>query len=216
MSRCDCPNDIQEEQIRQILPRIPARDRALIEIGLQTGLRLSELLSLTVSQMWRDGRPVGVLHVARRNLKGGRALGNSVRSRAIPLNLRAREAIAAYLGGPEIRSPASPLFPSRNGRGAKALTRQAARNCIHRHLVDAGLSRDYVWGAHSLRKRFARKIYEATKDIQVTRAALGHRFIVTTQAYLGEQEEEAGCAILRMGEPANGEDARQLPKEVAG
>jgi len=161
--------------------------------------------------------PTQMLRVARRRLKGGRGIhARSVTSRAIPLNARAREAIVAYLGGPEIRPAESPLFPSRNGKGAKAITRQAARNCIHRHLLGAGLSEDRVWGGHSLRKRFARKIYRATKDIHVTRAALGHRYLVTTQIYLGEAEEEAQFAIMRLGEAAYGEKTPAVPREAAG
>jgi hypothetical protein len=54
------------------LPTRPLRDQLLVVMGMNTGLRLRELLGLTVGAVWRDGAPVSVLQVDRRNLKGGR------------------------------------------------------------------------------------------------------------------------------------------------
>jgi hypothetical protein len=50
-----------------------------------------------------------------------------------------------------------------------------------------------------MRRRFCRRIYEATRDINVTRAAVGHRWIQTTQLYLGLADEAAAAAILAVG-----------------
>ncbi len=56
-----------------------------------------------------------------------------------------------------------------------------------------------VWGAHSLRRRFVRRVYEATQNIELTRIAVGHRWLTTTQGYLGFGEEDAAEAILKIG-----------------
>lgn len=205
MYRADAPNEIDEARIREALPHLATRDRLLIELGFETGLRLSELLSLRVRDVWRDGKPLEVLRTGRARLKGGRgARARSVSSRTIPLNTRAQAAIAAHLGDFEEKrvEPSDPLF-SGQGRAQCPLTRQHAVRVIRKIFLGAGLSADRVWSGHSLRRRFVRRIHDATGDLNLVRQAVGHRWISTTQLYLGLEEERAATAILQLGhEPA--------------
>ena len=47
-----------------------ARDRALFILGLKSGFRISEMLSLRVSDVWKDGKVVEAVSVARKRMKG--------------------------------------------------------------------------------------------------------------------------------------------------
>ncbi len=164
---------------------------------METGLRLSELLSLKVSSVWQNGAPVSVLRVPRWQLKGGRGpRARSIPGRVIPLNSKAQAALAEYLVSRQA-DPEEALFPSREG-GA-ALTRRQGTRIVRKVLVAAGLDPARVWGGHSLRRRFCQRIYDQTKDINLTRAAVGHRWIQTTQLYLGLADESAAEAILALG-----------------
>ncbi len=201
MLRADTPTDLDWERVSQHLPSRHPRDRAIVELGVQTGLRLSELLGLRIQDVWKGGAPLPILRVSRRNLKGGRGIrARSVSSRTIPINTRAREALIAHLGQ-DARSPANPLFQSRNAAGTIPLCRRQAIRIIKKIFVDAGLDPQRVWAGHSLRKRFVRGIFEQTGSINIARQAVGHRWVTTTQLYLSMEEDEAQAAIQRLGEP---------------
>jgi site-specific recombinase XerD len=178
------------------------RDRLLCVLGFETGLRISELLGLRVGDVWQGGAPVRVLRVTRNRLKSGRGeQARSVRSRAVPLNSRARCALLEHFGLTAITNKDAPLFPSREGDG-RAITRRQATRIIRKIFLIAGCEPAGVWAGHSLRRRFVRRVFDATGDINVTREAVGHRYIATTQLYLGLVEEEAHAAILMIGCPA--------------
>lgn len=208
MRRCDCPNDLDEARLLAYLPRCSARNRLLVVLGMETGLRLSELtgpFGLTVGDVWRGGGPVAVLRMDRRRLKGGRGIGSRskrVLSRNIPLNACAQDALVAALGGQPAQEPTAPLFQSR--QGGRALTRRQATRVVGNICRAAGLDPLGVWSGGSLRQRYGRAVYAlADRDINVARAALGHRWITTTQIYLGLEEEAAAAAIMALGARRN-------------
>jgi integrase len=204
MNRCDCPTDIDEARVIAYLPWCSARDRLLVILGLQTGLRLSELLRLTVSSVWQQGAPVSVIRVQRKALKGGRSTrARTVRGRVIPLNAQAQGAVATYILEREEADglpPGAPLFPSR--KGDRALQRAQAWVIVRAIFRNAGLDHSRIWGGHSLRRRFCRRVYDETGSIEITRVAVGHRWVQTTQQYLGFEEEDAAAAILAIGRTA--------------
>lgn len=203
MNRCDCPNELDEEKVRLVLPSCAPRDRLLVELGFETGLRISELLGLRVGEVWSGAEPAKIIRLSRQRLKGGRGANpRRVNARIIALNARARTAIAEVIAARFADEPvdlAASLFPSRENDGGALGRRQAVR-VIRGIFLSAGLPAHLVWAGHSLRRRFVRRLYDATGDINLTRVAVGHRWITTTQAYLGLAEEEAQAAILRMGE----------------
>ncbi len=79
--------------------RFALRDRAYFETALQMGLRVSEMLSLTVGQVYQYGRVVEEVSIERRHMKGGRA--GRASGRTIPLSRDASVycRLAAALGG---------------------------------------------------------------------------------------------------------------------
>ena len=159
------------------------RNRSLFMLGVSCGGRISELLSLKVSDVYQNSKPVTDLVFDKSIVKG------KDQSRAVPLNTDGRDAIdeliywmLSSLGNmDEFRE--YPIFPSRNGGGIRSMTRKAAADVLKAAFEKAGLNGKLA--THSLRKSYAQRLYEQTSDIYVIKEMLGHRQINTTQAYLG-------------------------------
>lgn len=157
------------------------RNRNLFMLGVSVGGRISELLALTVGDVWQNNKPVSDLLFDRNIVKGGEV------SRAVPVNVDGRQAIedliawqAELYGSVDANRP---LFPSRKGQGWKAMRRQMAHDALKLAFEAAGLNGKL--GTHSLRKSYAQRLYEQTNDIYAVQEMLGHKSVVTTQRYLG-------------------------------
>ena len=158
-----------------------ARNRSLFMIGVSTGGRISELLSLQLADVYQNGRPVTDLLYSKSIVKGGEV------SRAVPVNRDGRQAIddliswhTDYYG---ITEADRPLFPSRNGQGQKRMSRRTAHDVLKTAFEAAGLNGHLA--THSLRKSFAQRLYDRTGDIFAVQEMLGHKAVATTQKYLG-------------------------------
>ena len=167
------------------------RNRGLFMIGVSTGGRISELLSLTIGDVYQNGSAVTDLLFQRSIVKGGEV------SRAVPVNADGRRAIDALVNWHRrhYRSVASkrPLFPSRHKSGTVALHRQTAHDILKNAFIAAGLNGKLA--THSLRKSFAQRLYDKTGDIYMVQELLGHRNISTTQNYLGVNYADARAAV---------------------
>ena len=167
------------------LPVSPARlkyaNRGLFLLGVSTGGRISELLSLTIGDVYQNRRAVTDLLYDRSIVKGGEV------SRAVPVNTDGMRAIDDLIRWHRERYNTThkrrPLFPSRNGQGKHRMTRRAAHNVLKSAFVSAGLNGHLA--THSLRKSFAQRLYEQTGDVFTVQEMLGHKSIATTQKYLG-------------------------------
>jgi len=121
------------------LKEFSLRDQALIILGLNTGFRITEILSLTVGQVWDAGRVKAQVKVSRAQLKGGRGRHRkTVVSRSVPLNAAVTAVLEQYLFarfGSGAADPLAPLFPSRK-HGASITRWQANRfniRCLEDH-----------------------------------------------------------------------------------
>ena len=170
------------------------RNRGLFMIGVSTGGRISELLSLRIGDVWQNQQPVSDLLFDRSIVKGGEV------SRAVPVNIDGRQAIADIIGWHSqtynTTAPTRPLFPSRNKRGTVAMNRQTAHEMLKKAFIDAGLNGKLA--THSLRKSFAQRLYEESSDIYLVQELLGHKNVSTTQKYLGVNYASARQACERM------------------
>ena len=170
------------------------RNRGLFMIGVSTGGRISELLSLTIGDVWQNATAVTDLLFDKSIVKGGEV------SRAVPVNIDGRQAIETLIGWHREKygtiAPARPLFPSRNQNGTVAMNRQTAHEMLKKAFVDAGLNGKLA--THSLRKSFAQRLYEESSDIYLVQELLGHRNVSTTQKYLGVNYANARHACERM------------------
>ena len=157
------------------------RNRGLFMLGVSTGGRISELLSLQIRDVYQNGRAVTDLLFGKSIVKGGEV------SRAVPVNRDGRRAIEELIAWHRERygntEASRPLFPSRNGQGEKRMSRRAAHDVLKMAFEAAGLNGHLA--THSLRKSFAQRLYEQTGDIFAVQEMLGHRNVATTQKYLG-------------------------------
>lgn len=150
------------------------RIRALIEVLYATGLRVSELVSLSLGALSRDGRTVTVRG------KGGK-------ERMVPLGDPAAAALTDYLKHrphfmPEGLPPSAArrMFPSRGREGH--LTRVRFHQLLKELAVAAGLDARRV-SPHVLRHSFASHLLAHGADLRSLQTLLGHADIATTQIY---------------------------------
>jgi len=171
----------------------------LVTAQWQTGFRISEILSLTIGSVARDGRVRSEIGVAPRYLKGG--YGNTRYIPVLPELQRALEGYLLWLQHRMAISPALPLFLSRehNADGsARALSCESARRIVHRAFVLGGIENDGRLGTHTLRKTWARNVYvNSGNDLLVVRSALGHSDVSVTQHYLEPDRAAVLQAIRR-------------------
>jgi integrase/recombinase XerD len=169
------PKTLTESDVEALLgaPDVSAalglRDRAMFETLYASGLRVSELVGLAVSQVNMDG---GVVRV----------MGKGAKERLVPLGEEALHWIKRYLDGsrPQLLGarPANALFVTARGQ---AMTRQAFWNLVKRYARAAGINR--AISPHTLRHAFATHLINHGADLRVVQMLLGHSDISTTQIY---------------------------------
>ena len=142
------------------------RDRCLLQLMLNAGLRAAEVLALTVADIdWLSGR----LTVRQ---------GKGKKDRVLWLNEPVLEELRRWRG----RRPVSAqglLFPTLKGT---PLHSSALRAMVKRRGAKAGLAAKDVH-PHMLRHTFATELYRQTKDIRLVQKALGHSDLSTTIIY---------------------------------
>ena len=170
------------------------RNRGLFVLGVSTGGRISELLSLQIGDVWQNGKPVSDMIYSKNIVKGGE------RSRAVPVNRDGRGAIDDLIAWHRERyntlNKSRPLFPSRQGKRPQPMSRRTAHNVLKAAYEAAGLNGHLA--THSLRKSFAQRLYEQSGDIFMVQELLGHANVATTQKYLGVNYASARQAVEEM------------------
>jgi integrase/recombinase XerC len=153
------------------------RSRAIVELFLQTGIRLSEAATLTRNDVGlpeSQGLPaIGSLHVR----------GKGRKERTITLNSRACEALSAYLATRVNAERGAALFASRNGPG---LTPRGIQRIIDKLMRSAGITGATV---HTLRHTFATHMVRKGTNLRVVQEALGHSSLQTTSRYVALARE---------------------------
>ena len=167
------------------------RNSGLFMLGVSTGGRISELLSLEIGDVYQNGSAVSDLLFEKSIVKGGEV------SRAVPVNRDGRHAIDQLIDWHrkhyQNTDPTRPLFPSRHNSGTVPMHRQTAHDILKKAFIAAGLNGKLA--THSLRKSFAQRLYDKTGDIYLVQELLGHRNISTTQKYLGVNYADARTAV---------------------
>ena len=170
------------------------RDAALLTLGFCTGYRISELLSLKLSDVVDlKGRIYDSVSVKAENTKT--KIGRTVR-----LNSDAVKTLTQFITT-RLKTGAllsEPLFISRKSDGGelRAISRVQAWRVIQVLCELADVVSKGV-GTHSLRKTFAARIYEAVKgELGKVQIALGHANISSTISYLSFQQSDIDAAIM--------------------
>jgi integrase/recombinase XerD len=145
------------------------RDKAALELMYATGMRVSELVNLKVSDVHLD---VGFV----------RCIGKGQKERIIPVGRKAKEALQKYLARarPKFlkKGESSALFLTRLG---KPMSRQSFWMVIKRYVREARIKKRVT--PHTLRHSFATHLLQRGADLRVVQELLGHANISTTQIY---------------------------------
>lgn len=169
------PKSLSESEVDQLLHApdtsvvVEHRDLAMLEVLYASGLRVSELVGLTLPQLSLNQ---GVVRV----------FGKGGKERLVPLGEAAIETVTDYLGSTRqalLRDRQSDvLFPSNRG---KVMTRQTFWYRIKIYAKRAGI--DPNLSPHTLRHAFATHLINHGADLRVVQMLLGHSDLTTTQIY---------------------------------
>jgi integrase/recombinase XerD len=169
------PQSLTEEEVDALLaaPNVADalghRDRAMLEVLYATGVRVSELINLRVTQV---------------NLNQGvlRIVGKGDRERLIPLGDEAQDWLREFVEGARaeilLDRQTDYLFPTRRG---DRMTRQAFWHIIKRYAKKAGVRKKL--SPHTVRHAFATHLLNNGADLRVVQLLLGHSDVSTTQIY---------------------------------
>ncbi|GIU40767.1 tyrosine recombinase XerD [Shewanella sairae] len=169
------PDSLSEQDIDRLLAEpvdddpLESRDKAMLELLYATGLRVSELVGLTMEQLsLRQG-------LVRITGKGGK-------ERLVPLGELAVAELEAYLKFARAEllkgKQSDVLFPSKR---AQQMTRQTFWHRIKLYALRAGISTEL--SPHTLRHAFATHLLNHGADLRVVQLLLGHSDLSTTQIY---------------------------------
>ena len=192
------PKALTEAQVAALLASpngddpIARRDRAMLEVLYGTGVRVSELVGLSIGDLDLDASLL-------------RAFGKGSKERIVPVGAHATRALVAWLG----EGGRSALVPDRwrrrgdaealflGARGGR-LTRQGAWDVLRRHAARVGLGG--LVSPHVLRHSCATHMLDHDADIRAVQELLGHASISTTQVYTLVSTERL-WAVYRSAHP---------------
>ena len=175
------PKPLTEEEVLAVLDGVvgegpvPRRDRAMLELLYGTGIRISELVGLSLGDVDLDAALA-------------RVFGKGSKERVVPLGRPTVRALVDWFG-PEGRPALAPARWARRGdaeavflnaRGGR-LTRQGAWLVVEGHARRAGLAGKL--SPHVLRHSCATHMLDHGADLRVVQEMLGHASISTTQVY---------------------------------
>ena len=169
------PKSLSEADVEALLnapdlsEAIGQRDKAMLEVLYACGLRVTELISLTLEQV---------------NLRQGvlRIMGKGSKERLVPMGEEAIVWIERYMRGARDEllagRPSDVLFPSQRG---EQMTRQTFWYRIKHQAKVAGIGKSL--SPHTLRHAFATHLLNHGADLRVVQMLLGHSDLSTTQIY---------------------------------
>jgi site-specific recombinase XerD len=143
------------------------RDLAIVMLFLQTGLRVSELVNLKLTDIDFTSREITVRQ------------GKGRKDRVVPLVRQAGEALKAYLKVRDAQPEYEEVFIARNGT---SMDQRTVRYRIHKYYKEAGIKKKA--SVHTLRHTFATHQIHNGLKINQLKEVLGHRKMETTYKYV--------------------------------
>ncbi|MFW6281414.1 MAG: site-specific tyrosine recombinase/integron integrase [bacterium] len=160
------------------------RDLAIVKLFLYSGLRLSELVNLNITEIDFDDYSI-------------KFYGKGNKQRYVPLHKDVVQAIKDYIPErneiqPKNDEAEKALFLSRHG---KRISPRTIQLFVKKYAKKANLKRADKITPHKLRHTFASILYNKTKDLRIVQDLLGHEDISTTQIYTHTDTEQRKNAI---------------------
>lgn len=166
------------EAIKKILAKKNQRDLLLFVFGINTGLRISDLLELKVKDVLDTNNKPKISCEIREKKTG--------KNKIFILNDRTREALESYYNGYEFQGEEY-LFKSRTGNN-RPIGREQAWRILSGAAKAAGI--DVRIGTHTLRKTFGYHAYNNGIDITLLQKIFNHSSPSITLRYIGIEQED--------------------------
>lgn len=167
------PDFLTEQEVQQVIAAIDLshplghRNKAIIETLYGCGLRVTELISLTWSQIYIKEEFIKVI-------------GKNNKERLVPIARHTIDQILLYEQPPTAGTDANNVYIFKNNRG-KPLSRVMVFYIIKEYVRLAGISKNV--SPHTFRHSFATHLVERGADLRAVQEMLGHESITTTEIY---------------------------------
>ena len=179
----------QIDTIKKILHASSIRDYCLFTLGINSGLRISDLLNLKISNVV-DGSGKLRERITIREKKTNK-------TKDFPLGEVARKAVAEYLKTRLNYKPDDPLFLSqKRSSGPAALQRDQAYKIINAAAKAINIGEKI--GTHTLRKTFGYHAYKSGVSIEVIQKLFNHSAPSTTLRYIGLTQDDLDVVYLNL------------------
>ena len=172
----------QIETIKKLLKQQNLRDYCLFVLGINSGLRISDLLKLQVIDVTENGKIKDRIRLREKKTN---------KFKDFPLSEKTKQAIKEYLKTRNYKEN-EPLFVSRKNRGF--LLRQQAYKIINDVAKSVGIKEKI--GTHTLRKTFGYHAYNNGYDIAIIQKLFNHSSPAVTLRYIGITQEELDDVYL--------------------
>lgn len=169
----------QLELMKKVLKADNMRDWLLFTIGINSGLRISDLLKLKVEDVINNDR-ITIIE------------SKTGKPKTFPLGETSKKAVKEYLEKENLIS--GWLFPSR--KGDKPITRIQAYRILNDAAEEAGINENI--GTHTLRKTFGYWAYKQNLDIAMIMQLLNHSSPSITKRYIGITQDEMDAVYFNL------------------
>lgn len=181
------PDVLGQEEIKAIIEcadptdTLRVRDRAMLELLYASGLRVSELINLKISDIFLEDEFL-------------RCVGKGNKERLVPMGKYAKQQIDLYLKNarPLLKKSYDTEILFLNVRGNK-LSRMGVWKIVNKYIKKAGITKRVK--PHTFRHSFATHLLEGGADLRVVQELLGHVSITTTEIYTHIDREKLREAI---------------------
>lgn len=174
----------QIDTIKKLLKLRSLRDYCLFVLGINSGLRISDLLKLKISDVSEKGKITDRIRLREKKTN---------KCKDFPLSNSTKSALKEYLKTREY-SENEPLFISRKNKGF--LLRQQAYKIINDVAKSVGIKEKI--GTHTLRKTFGYHAYNNGYDITLIQKLFNHSSPSVTLRYIGITQDEMDDVYLSL------------------
>mgnify|MGYP001599130728 CR=1 FL=1 len=177
------------------------RNLTIFYVGIATGYRIQDIVDFTISEI-KEALENKEFQIQEKKQyrawktqikKNPKSLKKIPYKRIHGIEPQLETILKRYIKG---KRNSEYAFPSQKGQGSQYISSKAFSDILKKVADDKEINIKNITG-HSLRKTYARRLYEATNDIEYVRIALGHLSIEVTKKYLGlEDEVKEGAAKI--------------------
>lgn len=176
-------------KLEELSDKYSERNLMIFYLGVATGYRLQDIVCLTIGEL-RESLDNGKFEIQEQ--KQYKSWQNYIKNnpgsnkkqpkkREVPIKANLRKLLNNYC-----RNKSKSAYAFESNKGKNHITQKAYSNILSK--AGDSLNMKNISG-HSLRKTYAYRLWEATRNLEYVRIALGHKSIETTKVYLGLNDE---------------------------